>query len=118
TGLTEGARFPIAADAGYAGGISTRKAPGRSRAARAAAGNAAEAISSSPTRRGIDIFSHAGAPVVAVNDGIVRKLGNSPQLGRFMVLEDTYGNRFTYAGLGEIVRGKRLVVMPTGKERR
>jgi hypothetical protein len=81
-------------------------------------GNAAEVISSSPTRRGINIFSREDAPVVAVNDGIVRKLGSSPKLGKFVVLEDTYGNRYTYAELGEIVRDRRLVVMPTGKEQR
>ena len=56
--------------------------------------------------------------MVAVNDGVIRKLGSSPQLGKFVVLEDTYGNRYTYAELGEIVRDERLVVMPTGKEQR
>ena len=118
TGLTEGAHFPIAADARYADDISARAAMRRSRSARAEYGNAAEVISSSPTRRGINIFSREGAPVVAVNDGVIRKLGSSPKLGKFVVLEDTYGNRFTYAKLGRLVRGKRLLVMPTGKEKR
>ena len=45
-------------------------------------GNAAEVISSSPTRRGINIFAHEGAPVVAVNDGVIAKMGNSKKLGR------------------------------------
>ena len=57
-------------------------------------------ISSSPTRRGINIFAHQEAPVVAVNDGVIRKLGESAKLGKFIVLEDTYGNRYTYAELG------------------
>jgi murein DD-endopeptidase MepM/ murein hydrolase activator NlpD len=119
TGLTEGAHFPVAADARYADDISARaaaisSAPG----SRDAEGNAAEVIASSPTRRGINIFSAEGAAVVAVNDGIIRKLGSSPKLGKFVVLEDTYGNRYTYAELGEIVRDERLVVMPTGKEQR
>ena len=35
-----------------------------------------------------------------------------------MVLQDAYGNRYTYAELGQIVREHRSVVMPTGKERR
>jgi Transglycosylase SLT domain len=111
TGLTEGARFPVAADARYADDIAAR-------AAAASGGEASEVISSSPTPRGINIFSRQGAPVVAVNDGIVRKLGRSARLGNFVVLEDTYGNRYTYAELGELVRKHRLVVLPSGKWKR
>jgi hypothetical protein len=118
TGLTEGAHFPVAADARYADDISARAALKNSTAEGRVSGNAAEIISSSPTRRGINIFSAEGAPVVAVNDGVIRKLGSSPQLGKFVVLEDTYGNRYTYAELGQVVRDRRLVVMPTGKEQR
>src|SRR4029077_14637456 len=84
----------------------------------APASDSAAVISSSPTRRGITIFAKQGEPVVAVNDGIIRKLGSSPELGKFIVLEDTYGNRYTYAELGEVVRDHRLVVMPTGEEQR
>mgnify|MGYP000514698629 CR=1 FL=1 len=43
-----------------------------------------------------------GAPVVAVNDGVIRQIGSSPELGRYIVLEDTYGNRYTY-GLTESI---------------
>ncbi|HYJ22590.1 MAG TPA: lytic murein transglycosylase [Solirubrobacterales bacterium] len=118
TGLTEGAHFPVAADARYADDISARAALKNSTTKARVSGNAAEVISSSPTRRGINIFSQEGAPVVAVNDGVIRKLGNSPQLGKFVVLEDTYGNRYTYAELGEVVREHRLIVMPTGEEKR
>jgi hypothetical protein len=118
TGLTEGAHFPIAADARYADDLSARAALKRSNSDKRISGNAAEVISSSPTRRGINIFAAEGAPVVAVNDGIIRKLGESAKLGRFVVLEDTYGNRYTYAGLGKIVRKHRSLVMPTGKEKR
>jgi transglycosylase-like protein with SLT domain len=118
TGLTEGAHFPVAADARYADDISARAALKSSTTDARVSGNAAEVISSSPTRRGINIFSRQGAPVVAVNDGVIRKLGSSPRLGRYLVLEDTYGNRYTYAELGEVVRDHRLVVMPTGEEQR
>jgi hypothetical protein len=106
TGLTEGAHFPVAANARYADEISTREtlkraAPG---SGKSSLGNAAQTISSSPTRRGINIFSHQGAPVVAVNDGVIKAIGKSRRLGKFVVLEDAYGNRYTYAGLGQIVR--------------
>jgi hypothetical protein len=40
--------------------------------------------------------------VVAVNDGVIRKLGRNRRLGRFIVLEDAYGNRYTYAQLGSV----------------
>ncbi|HXS33753.1 MAG TPA: lytic murein transglycosylase [Solirubrobacterales bacterium] len=119
TGLTEGAHFPVAADASYADDISAREALKRSEpGARDTYGNAADVISSSPTRRGINIFSAEDAPVVAVNDGVIEKMGNSPELGHYVVLQDAYGNRFTYAQLGQIVREHRAVVMPSGKERR
>ncbi len=75
-------------------------------------------ISSSPTRRGINIFAAAGSPVVAVNDGVVKKMGDSKKLGRFLVLEDAYGNRFTYAELGRFVRHHRSVVVASGDEKR
>ncbi|MFL5832479.1 MAG: lytic murein transglycosylase [Solirubrobacterales bacterium] len=116
TGLTEGAHFPIAADARYADDVAARAALKNGESPEY--GNAAEVISSSPTPRGINIFSDEGAPVVAVNDGVIRKLGHSDQLGNFVVLEDTYGNRYTYAELGRLVRNRRLVVMPTGQEKR
>jgi murein DD-endopeptidase MepM/ murein hydrolase activator NlpD len=119
TGLTEGAHFPIAADARYADDISARTtlksaAPGEVESY----GDAAEVIASSPTPRGINVFAAEGSPVVAVNDGVIRKMGHSEELGNFVVLEDTYGNRFTYATLGELVRDERRVVMPSGKEKR
>jgi murein DD-endopeptidase MepM/ murein hydrolase activator NlpD len=119
TGLTEGAHFPVAADARYADDISARAAlrratPGQ----RKEYGNAADVIASSPTRRGINIFAARGAPVVAVNDGVIEKMGRTQQLGNYVVLEDAYGNRFTYAELGRIVRNHRRVVMPTGREKR
>jgi murein DD-endopeptidase MepM/ murein hydrolase activator NlpD len=119
TGLTEGAHFPVAADARYADDIATRAALSKATPqVREEYGNAAEVISSSPTRRGINIFADDGAPVVAVNDGVIAKMGNSKKLGRYVVLRDAYGNRYLYAKLGTIVRKHRTVVMPTGKEKR
>ena len=112
TGLTEGAHFPVAADARYADDISLRETVKRSKTARAEAGNAADVVSDSPTRRGINIYSRVNAPVVAVNDGIITKMGESKQLGKFIVLQDAYGNRYTYAQLGEISE-----VHPVPKER-
>ncbi len=102
TGLTEGAHFPVAADARYADDISERRALKRSKPGKRAAGNAAEVISGSTTRRGINIYSRQGAPVVAVNDGVITDVGKSKKLGRYIVLQDAYGNRYTYAELGSV----------------
>ncbi len=119
TGLTEGAHFPVAADARYADDISIRAALKRATPkVRETYGNAAEVIASSPTRRGINIFARQGAPVVAVNDGVIVKMGDSKRLGRYVVLQDAYGNRYTYAELGEFVRNHRSLVLSTGKEKR
>ncbi|HKI67242.1 MAG TPA: lytic murein transglycosylase [Solirubrobacterales bacterium] len=119
TGLTEGAHFPVAADARYADEISARAALSKATPQqRDEYGNAAEVISSSPTRHGINIYARQGAPVVAVNDGTIVKLGESARLGRYVILRDAYGNRYIYAKLGAIVREHRRVVTPTGKEKR
>ena len=115
TGLTEGAHFPIAADATYADDLATREALKRSNAGEVSA--AADVISSSPTRRGINIFAHQGAPVVAVNDGVIKAMGSSPKLGKYIVLEDAYGNRYVYAELGQIVRSGGGVLGSTATPR-
>jgi murein DD-endopeptidase MepM/ murein hydrolase activator NlpD len=103
TGLTEGAHFPVAADASYADDV----------AARAAAKPGSD-VASSPTPRGINVFAHEGAPVVAVNDGVIKALGETPKLGKYIVLEDPYGNRYTYAELGEIVRAGGGILASNG----
>jgi Transglycosylase SLT domain len=102
TGLTEGAHFPVAAKSRYADDISEREALERATPKKGQSGNAADVISSSPTERGINIYTREGAPVVAVNDGVIKRIGKSERLGKYIVLEDAYGNRFTYAELGEV----------------
>jgi Transglycosylase SLT domain len=102
TGLTEGAHFPVAADARYADDINDAAALARSTTQRRASGNAADVIASNAQRRSINIYSSLKAPVVAVNDGVIKKMGDSKELGKFIVLQDAYGNRYTYAHLGKI----------------
>jgi hypothetical protein len=94
TGLTQG-RFPVHAKATYAGQL-TKKGN------KVKDGNAAMVVESDEARRGIKIFSRGGAPIVAVNDGRVVKVGKSKRLGRFVTLQDVYGNTYTYAHLGEV----------------
>jgi hypothetical protein len=51
---------------------------------------------------GTTIFSEPGAPVIAVQDGRILQIGQSPELGRFISLRDAYGNTYTYAQLGRV----------------
>ncbi len=96
TGLTQG-HFPVAARATYADDLNTDSATRRVRR-----GNAALPVQGSATRRHVDIFSRTGAPVIAVQDGRIDRVGRSPALGRFVVLEDVYGNRYTYSHLASV----------------
>ena len=96
TGLTQG-RFPVYAKSTYAGQL-TKKGN------KVKEGNAAMVVESDSARRGIKIYSRADAPVIAVNDGRVLKIGKSKRLGRFVTLQDVYGNTYTYAHLGEVSR--------------
>jgi hypothetical protein len=102
TGLTEGAHFPVAADARYADDINDAAALARSTTERRAAGNAADVITSDANRRSINVYSSLNAPVVAVNDGVIKKIGDNAKLGKYIVLQDAYGNQYTYADLGSV----------------
>jgi transglycosylase-like protein with SLT domain len=86
TGLTE-ARFPVHAASHYSDGFPTISA-GRS--------------ARPTTLVGTTIYSQAGAPVIAVEDGKVVQVGDSPSLGRFVTLRDAYGNTYVYAELGDV----------------
>jgi hypothetical protein len=84
TGLTQ-ARFPVHAPSHFADGFP----PARGGAA---------------TVPATVIYSLARAPVIAVQDGLVVRIGDSSRLGRFISLRDAYGNTYTYAQLGWIAR--------------
>jgi hypothetical protein len=97
TGLTEG-RFPVYARARYADDLAERDLVKRVKAGQ----NAANLVESADGRRSIGIYTHLGAPVVAVNDGVIKKIAHSKRLGLHVVLQDVYGNRYTYAHLGSV----------------
>ena len=99
TGLTEG-RFPVYARARYADDLAEQQLLKRVQRGQ----NAANVVESTDDRRSIDIFAAPGAPVVAVNDGVIEKIDRNRRLGRFVVLQDVYGNRYTYAHLGSVSR--------------
>src|SRR3954449_4206423 len=82
TGLTQ-ARFPVAAKATYADSLQQPSSDGE---------------------QGIDIYAPSGAPVVAVNDGVVKDIGRSKERGLYVVLQDVYGNQYTYSHLGSVAQ--------------
>ena len=85
TGLTE-ARFPVYAASHYNDGFPTVSSD----------------AGQPKTLVGTTIYSQAGAPVIAVQDGEVVQVGDSPSLGHFVALRDAYGNTYVYAQLGEV----------------
>ncbi len=100
TGLTQG-HFPVHARARYADDLAERELRGLGKKVRRNH-NAAKIVNSNDHRRSINIYARRGAPVIAVNDGVVKKVGVSRKLGRFIILQDVYGNRYTYAHLGKV----------------
>jgi hypothetical protein len=100
TQLAEGSNFPVRGKASYADNAGAAEALQRNWLSEATASAAAKRTH--PSAAGIDIYAAAGSPVVAVANGVILKVGHSAHLGNYMVLQDAYGSRFTYADLGEI----------------
>ncbi|MBA2504372.1 MAG: lytic murein transglycosylase [Thermoleophilaceae bacterium] len=98
TGLTEG-RFPVYAKSRYADDLSEVEATKKFKRGQ----NAARVEGGKASRNGIEIYSRPNAPVVATNDGIVKKIGKDSR-GKFIVLQDVYGNQYSYYGLSSIQR--------------
>ncbi len=119
TGLAEG-RFPVTAIGRHPWTPSTLRDPLAHLNAHASTAN--QGTGASPSGAGaldavgaagggaqsggpaVDIAAAPGAPVVAVNDGRVVALGHSQTLGRYIVLQDVYGNEYVYAQLGSLAR--------------
>jgi len=102
TGLTEGARFPVAAESSYAGQISTGEAKRK--------GLASQDVESTSGRTSIEIAAAGGSPVIAVNDGVVSAIDPT---GGTVTVTDAYGNRYSYSRLGSVAS-----VHPVPRERR
>jgi hypothetical protein len=95
TGLTEG-RFPVYGHATYADDPAQR---GQGMLARPGQSN----VDQGSQQQALDIFSDQGAPAIATNDAQVQDVGQNPQLGRYVVLQDINGNHYTYGGLADVV---------------
>jgi hypothetical protein len=96
TGLVQG-HFPVAAPATYADASVDALAKQRVKGT-----NAAVPVMGQPGVQSVSIFAQQNAPVIAVNDGKIVKIGQSTKLGRYVELQDQTGNTYTYAHLGSV----------------
>jgi murein DD-endopeptidase MepM/ murein hydrolase activator NlpD len=108
TGLVEG-HFPVAAPARYADDYVQKLIAQQHNKPRSTGlpvsntkSNPAIPVSSNPNEKSIAIYANQNSPVVAVNDGKVVKVGQNAQWGRYLELQDSNGNVYTYANLGSI----------------
>lgn len=86
---------PAAAATGATGASTNGAAP----APGAVGAAAARAAVSAPAE---DIFASSSAAVVATQDGTIVAIGHSRALGRYVVLRNAFGDRFTYGNLGSV----------------
>jgi murein DD-endopeptidase MepM/ murein hydrolase activator NlpD len=89
TGLTE-ARFPVHAPSHFSDGFATVPTGGGS------------GQRMPHTLVGTTIYTQAGVPVIATQDGEIVQIGDSSSLGRFISLRDAFGNTYVYAQLGSV----------------
>jgi hypothetical protein len=108
-GATAGANFAAGADTTAAATFSGLNAPANPAAplpspppTPAVVGRKAAHGRRHEELRFVDLLGPLGAPVIAVQDGRVVKLGRSHKLGNYLALQDVYGDVYTYAGLGSI----------------
>jgi hypothetical protein len=86
---------PSAAPSGVGGQSSGGAAPAPS-----AVGAAAASVA--PSAPAEDIFAASGAAAVAAQAGTIVAIGRSHTLGRYVVLRNAFGDRFTYGNLGSV----------------
>jgi pyruvate/2-oxoglutarate dehydrogenase complex dihydrolipoamide acyltransferase (E2) component len=72
------------------------------------AGAAAAPDAPAPAAQLSELLGRKRAPVVAVEDGRIVGMGVSRKIGAYVVLRDTYGDIFTYGGLGSLAPAYRL----------
>jgi hypothetical protein len=88
-----------------------RAAPSDAKAREADAGETAKAEEDAPplvdvapggSSEWATVRAPEDAPVVAVQDATVTRIGESPRWGRYVELRDAFGNRYAYTHLGEL----------------
>ena len=103
TGLTQGDRFPVAAKARYADEISTGKAAKDAKPGKGT-GNVADVVQAQPHVEGSTSTRARALRSSPSTTGRSRRSATASKLGNYIVLQDNYGNRFTYAQLGHVAK--------------
>jgi hypothetical protein len=99
-----GKAVAVPTDSGAGATNRSAAVPGSSTPPSPLAAAAKSAAAEAQILREVDLTSIPTASVVAVQDGRIVQLGESRQLGKYVMLKDVYGDVFTYAGLGTIAR--------------
>ncbi len=104
-GLTTG-RFPLLGTGTYGSGDILKQLHQHVKLTQ----NATQLDTTQPNRSSIDIYAREGTPAIASNDGIIEAIGKSSRIGNYVVLQDAYGNRYTYSHLRSLAK---LYPVPT-----
>jgi soluble lytic murein transglycosylase-like protein len=111
SGLADG-RFPVRGRATYDGALDRADAVERVRGGE----SPAHLVEDDEDRDFIDISGRRRAKVISVSDGVVQRVMTTERgRRRGLVIEDTYGNRFSYYGLGRMSRGFRVAGREEGR---
>ena len=94
-GLTEG-RFPVVGKVKYGQDVLSQAKQVH------LTDNATSVDNAQATRTDTQIQARVGSPVIAANDGVIKAMGVSRKYGRYIVLQDVYGNQYTYSELGSV----------------
>ena len=65
------------------------------------------------SKRGVVVSGNTGAPVVSAVDGKIVAIGHSAGRGNYVIVQDAFGNRFSYAHLGRL-----SALYPVGKDQK
>jgi len=100
TGLADG-RFPVRGDATYDGALDRDSAIERVQNGE----SPARVVTDAEDRDHMDIEGKPGAKVISVSDGVVQRVITSKSGRRIgLIIEDSYGNRFSYYGIRRMTR--------------
>ena len=101
TGLADG-RFPVRGDAAYDGALDRDSAIQKVRSGE----SPARVVEDSEERDYTDIEGEPRAKVISVSDGVVQRVITTERgRRRGLVIEDSYGNRYSYYGIARMSRG-------------
>ncbi|HYH59817.1 MAG TPA: lytic murein transglycosylase [Thermoleophilaceae bacterium] len=101
TGLADG-RFPVRGHATYDGALDRNSALEHVQNGE----SPARIVNDTEDREYVDIEGQPGAKVISVSDGVIKRILRTED-GRWVgfVIEDSYGNRYGYDGIGRVAKG-------------